>query len=138
MRRDWEVVRDNVMREAVEAKMTQHNDVRDVLLSTHGAAIVESTANDQYWGDGDDGTGRNMLGILLMELRNKLASAKHPQFLLVPPWLRYPGISHGDMLYRMGQGEDDLCKWYKWRETLSALALYHYDNYYPAPAWWRR
>jgi predicted NAD-dependent protein-ADP-ribosyltransferase YbiA (DUF1768 family) len=43
-----------------------------MLLSTGHETIVEHTANDDYWGDGGDGSGRNRLGLLLMELREIL------------------------------------------------------------------
>jgi hypothetical protein len=33
---------------------------------------VEHTTNDRYWGDGGDGSGKNRLGALLMELRAEL------------------------------------------------------------------
>jgi hypothetical protein len=38
------------------------------------AELVEHTANDDYRADGGDGSGKNMLGKLLMELREKLKS----------------------------------------------------------------
>lgn len=72
LRKDWEIVKDEVMREALRAKFTQHKDLREVLLGTGGAILVEHTANDNYWGDGGNGSGKNMLGILLMELREEL------------------------------------------------------------------
>jgi ribA/ribD-fused uncharacterized protein len=72
LRREWESMKVNVMREAVLAKFTQHDDLRDILLSTADAKIVEHTANDSYWGDGGDGSGRNMLGRILAEVREKL------------------------------------------------------------------
>jgi ribA/ribD-fused uncharacterized protein len=72
LRRDWEAVKDDIMREAVRAKFTQHADLREILLSTGTATLVEHTVNDAYWGDGGDGSGRNMLGRILMEVREEL------------------------------------------------------------------
>ena len=72
LRRDWESVKVTVMREALEAKFTQHEFLKDLLLSTGNMEIIEHTDNDRYWGDGGDGSGRNMLGKLLMELRDGL------------------------------------------------------------------
>ena len=72
LRRDWESVKVNVMREAVLAKFTQHDDLRELLLSTGDAKIVEHTERDDYWGDGGDGRGKNMLGRILMDVREKL------------------------------------------------------------------
>jgi N-glycosidase YbiA len=72
LRRDWEVVKDDIMREALRAKFTQHEDLKKILLETGDAELVEHTRNDRYWGDGGDGSGLNMLGKLLMELRDEL------------------------------------------------------------------
>lgn len=71
-RRDWEGVKVSIMRNAVRAKFTQHEDIREVLLGTGDARIVEHTARDAFWGDGGDGRGRNMLGRVLMEVREEL------------------------------------------------------------------
>ena len=72
LRKDWEALKLNAMRRALEAKFTQHDELRQLLLSTGTAKLVEHTANDAFWGDGGDGLGKNMLGLLLMELREKL------------------------------------------------------------------
>ena len=72
LRPDWESIKDDVMRQAVAAKFMQHERLRELLLSTGAACLVEHTANDAYRGDGGDGTGRNMLGIILMEVREAL------------------------------------------------------------------
>ena len=72
LRRDWESVKVNVMREAVLAKFTQHDELRELLLSTGDAKIIEQTENDDYWGDGGDGRGKNMLGRILMDVRQTL------------------------------------------------------------------
>ena len=60
------------MREAVLAKFTQHESLRAILLSTSDAKLIEHTENDSYWGDGGDGSGKNMLGRILMEIRQQL------------------------------------------------------------------
>jgi ribA/ribD-fused uncharacterized protein len=72
MRADWEAVKDDIMREAVRAKFQQHTELREILLATGDARIVEHTQNDSYWGDGGDGSGKNMLGRILMEVREQL------------------------------------------------------------------
>lgn len=71
-RADWETVKDDVMRRALRAKFTHHPELRALLMGTGEAEIVEHTANDSYWADGGDGSGRNRLGELLMELRDFL------------------------------------------------------------------
>ena len=72
LRRDWESVKVGVMREAVEAKFRQHEDLRALLLDTGDAMLIEHTENDDFWGDGGDGNGRNELGRILMAVRQRL------------------------------------------------------------------
>lgn len=76
LRPDWESVKVSVMREAVIARFTQHDQLRELLLSTGDAKLVEHTVNDSYWGDGGDGLGKNMLGIILMEVRDLLRAGE--------------------------------------------------------------
>src|SRR5882672_4093266 len=66
LRLDWETVKDDIMREALRAKFTQHPQLRSLLLSTGDAELIEHTRNDSYWADGGDGSGRNRLGQVLM------------------------------------------------------------------------
>ena len=49
-----------------------HDDLRAILLGTGDVRIVEHTTNDSYWGDGGDGSGRNRLGEILMQVREEL------------------------------------------------------------------
>lgn len=72
LRRDWESVKVSVMFKALEAKFTQHVELKMLLLETGDAKLVEHTVNDSYWGDGGNGSGKNMLGQLLMKLRGSL------------------------------------------------------------------
>jgi hypothetical protein len=63
---------DDIMRKAVLRKFETHKDIRDILLSTDNEEIVENSPIDFYWGCGSDGSGKNMLGIILMEVREIL------------------------------------------------------------------
>jgi len=72
LRRDWESVKDNIMRTAVLAKFRAHADARDLLLSTGDQHIIEDTTGDHYWGCGDSCKGRNRLGQILEEVRAQL------------------------------------------------------------------
>lgn len=76
LRRNWDRIKDNVMRDAVRAKFTQHPELAAMLLGTGDAALVEHTERDNYWGDGGDGSGRNMLGFILMQIRAELRKAQ--------------------------------------------------------------
>jgi ribA/ribD-fused uncharacterized protein len=72
LRPDWEAVKDDVMRRAVRRKFEMHADIRAVLLGTGDEELIEATSGDYYWGCGTNGTGKNMLGQILMELRAAL------------------------------------------------------------------
>jgi N-glycosidase YbiA len=61
-----------IMLEALMAKFTQHADLKQILLDTGDATLVEHTTRDSYWGDGGDGSGRNRLGALLMQAREAI------------------------------------------------------------------
>lgn len=71
----WSTTKLDRMRAVLRAKFTQHPDLRDLLLSTGDARLVETPTVDsevnRLWGE-VNGVGRNMLGVLLMELRTKL------------------------------------------------------------------
>jgi N-glycosidase YbiA len=72
LKNNWESIKDNVMRKALEAKFRQHEELKSMLINTGQSTIIEHTKNDSYWGDGGNGSGKNMLGLLLMETRDKL------------------------------------------------------------------
>ncbi|MFJ5510542.1 NADAR family protein [Pectobacterium jejuense] len=72
LRKYWDDVKNNIMRFAVLEKFKQNNVAKEILLSTGDALLVEHTHNDNYWADGGDGSGKNMLGIILMETRETL------------------------------------------------------------------
>lgn len=72
LREDWEEVKDDVMRTALQYKAEQHKCFVDELMKTGNKKIIEASPSDYYWGEGKNGNGKNMLGILLMELRDNL------------------------------------------------------------------
>ncbi|WP_425394936.1 NADAR family protein [Aeoliella sp.] len=72
IRSDWESVKLDVMRRAVRAKFAAHEALRELLLSTGDQLLVEAAKGDAFWGTGDDGSGQNWLGRILMEVRDEL------------------------------------------------------------------
>ena len=69
---DWDAVRVEIMLRAMRAKFEQHADIRAMLLATGERRLVDHTAPDDFWGEGSDGLGRNMVGVLLMRIRDEL------------------------------------------------------------------
>jgi ribA/ribD-fused uncharacterized protein len=80
---NWAQVKFQRMRAVLFAKFEQHADLRDLLLSTGNARIVEQgktdTAVNRLWGE-VNGKGKNMLGVLLMEVRTEIR-ARHEDVL---------------------------------------------------------
>ncbi len=71
----WSTSKFDRMRAILRAKFAQHEDLRDLLLSTGDARLVESATVDndvnRLWGE-VNGVGKNMLGVMLMEVRAEL------------------------------------------------------------------
>ena len=72
LRHDWESVKDSIMSKGLLQKFSTHTDIKEILLSTGDNYIVENSPIDYYWGCGEDKSGKNMLGKLLVSIRNIL------------------------------------------------------------------
>lgn len=98
-RQDWDQVRVRIMRWSLRMKLANNwNTFSALLLKTGERPIVEESRKDDFWGakvvdDGDVLVGMNVLGRLLMELREQvkrqgrdavldIAPPDIPQFLL--------------------------------------------------------
>ncbi len=98
-RPDWDQVRVRIMRWSLRMKLANNwNTFSALLLKTGERPIVEESRKDDFWGakvvdDGDTLVGMNVLGRLLMELREQvkqqgrdaaldIAPPDIPQFLL--------------------------------------------------------
>lgn len=73
---NWAHIKFDRMRAVLRAKFDQHADLRELLLSTGEARLVEAgtvnNAVNRLWGE-VDGKGENMLGVMLMEIRSAYA-----------------------------------------------------------------
>lgn len=83
----WSTKKFARMRGVLVAKFSQHADLRNILLATGNARLVESATTDnpvnRLWGE-VNGVGKNLLGKLLMEVRHELASASPKKRRPVP------------------------------------------------------
>lgn len=74
VRKDWHAgYKNKVMLKVLREKFKQHEILRQLLLSTENKLLVEHTEKDNYWGDAGDGSGKNMLGKLLMKVRSEIS-----------------------------------------------------------------
>jgi ribA/ribD-fused uncharacterized protein len=72
VRKDWQKIKVSRMKAVLTAKFTQNDELRQMLLSTGDAKLIETSNTDAFWGCGKKGDGKNMLGVLLMEVREEL------------------------------------------------------------------
>jgi ribA/ribD-fused uncharacterized protein len=90
-RDDWDEVRFKIMRWCLRVKLAQHyEEFGRILRATKDRNIVEQSRKDDYWGaklqpDEETLIGQNVLGRLLMELRERLALDVDRQLTVVEP-----------------------------------------------------
>jgi ribA/ribD-fused uncharacterized protein len=76
---EWSQIKFDRMRKVLRAKFTQHDDLKELLLSTGEARLVEAGTVEnevnRVWGE-VNGRGKNMLGVMLMELRAELRQSR--------------------------------------------------------------
>ncbi len=69
VRWDWEKVKNCIMWQGVVTKFLTHQDIQQILLGTGSETLVENSPRDYYWGCGQDKSGQNELGQMLMTVR---------------------------------------------------------------------
>jgi N-glycosidase YbiA len=72
-RADWNSIKVEVMRIGLREKFTQNKDLGLKLIETKDAILHESSPSDRFWGI----KGKDILGKLLMELREKIRSLEN-------------------------------------------------------------
>ena len=80
VRKDWDDVKVDVMRRALTEKLVRYEGPRTLLMEsvcTDGRVrVIEDSPVDGVWGAGRDGTGQNLLGALLVNIREDLVSGR--------------------------------------------------------------
>ena len=69
VRADWEAIKEQVMYRAVKAKFEQNRGLRELRLATGDDELIHQSNSGFLWGAGEDGSGDNRLGSLLVEIR---------------------------------------------------------------------
>lgn len=74
VREDWsDEIKLTIMKQVVKAKFDQNSSLKDRLIHTESAYLVEHTGRDRFWADGGrKKNGFNHLGRILMEVREEL------------------------------------------------------------------
>lgn len=75
LRGDWSEARDTVMEKAQRAKFASHPVLAEKLKATGEAELIEASSMNKHWGAGPCGTGKNMLGRILMKIRADLKAS---------------------------------------------------------------
>ena len=74
----WSTSKFKRMKAVLHAKFSQHEDLREALLHTGNARLIESATVDnavnRLWGE-VNGVGQNKLGKLLMEVREEIRAS---------------------------------------------------------------
>ena len=66
------VDKDELMEKIFRAKLTQHQDIKDILIESGNRELLKVYDTDYYWGTGADGSGKNLMGKLWMKLRSEI------------------------------------------------------------------
>jgi ribA/ribD-fused uncharacterized protein len=135
-RKDWFDVKFDIMMKAIGAKFEQHDDLRDILVSTGNAILKEHTELDHYWADGGDGSGRSRLGEALMAVRGRFA--EYDGIFYEPPWNAFPTKKEDKLFWAEGAGKEYLEEFLTWYGKLSSAAKKEYDRYYILPGKWEK
>jgi ribA/ribD-fused uncharacterized protein len=69
---NWDEKRNSIMYTVLMLKFQYNPILMEKLLATGEEELVEDSPKDWYWGWGADHTGENMLGKILMEVRDQL------------------------------------------------------------------
>lgn len=133
---NWELIKLDVMREAIYAKFTQHNNLKKLLLSTGDEVIVEASPYDYFWSEGADQTGGNHLGKILMEVRDRIRKeSNHPP---IAPWEFNSEAEPYDFFWSQGEAEDVAVNWYRYIKSLSREEREKYFYDVESPDNWRK
>ena len=57
--------------------------------------------------------------------------------ILPPPWIAYPKIQRYSIGWRMGYGEDYICRWGSWFDALTEEEQKTYQELFPEPLTWK-
>ncbi len=114
---DWDIVRTKVMRWCLQVKLIQNwEKFSELLLETGDLPIVEDSRKDDFWGakpeDEEVLTGANVLGRLLMQVREQIKTGEITSGTIIKPLPIQNFLLYGQEI-----------------SSVSANSGYHLDSY---------
>ncbi len=74
--KNWDDVKVKILKKAVLKKFKTYPKLKELLLSTGKEKLIEANIEDSFWGIGENNKGKNMMGKILMEVREILRKDK--------------------------------------------------------------
>ena len=72
LKENWDEIKNDLMFLGVKLKFENNQEILETLIGTDDRLLIENSPYDKYWGIGQDGTGYNHLGTVLMRVREIL------------------------------------------------------------------
>ena len=69
---NFKEVKNQVMFDGILEKFRQHRDIAYKLIETRNRGIAEATVDEYYWGIGKDKSGKNVIGDILVKVRERI------------------------------------------------------------------
>ena len=69
---DFKSIKNQVMFDGILEKFRQHRDIAYKLIETRNRGIAEATVDEYYWGIGKDKSGKNVIGDILVKVRERI------------------------------------------------------------------
>ena len=76
---NWSKIKVDRMYNVLKVKFSDV-ELREQLLETGNSILIEDSKTDPFWGAGKKGTGKNMLGKLLMKVREEIRKCSKCDF----------------------------------------------------------
>jgi ribA/ribD-fused uncharacterized protein len=105
----WGNIKQSIMYQLLQVKAEQCSVFRQDLVASRGQTLLEDTSHE-YWGRGGNGTGLNMLGRLLMVLRDKLPDSPPSASQSQSSYLSFPNrTTHHRRPFPTNRNQQPLC-----------------------------
>lgn len=84
---NWDKIKLSIMERALYEKFNQHDYLRELLMETENVTLIEDSKVDYFWGIGEEKTGQNNLGKILMRLRERFLVIEKAKAVVNTTWM---------------------------------------------------